>query len=236
MPQAELTDQQRRVLEAVDAFSREHGYPPTLREIGRAVDLSNVNAVRGHVSALVRKGYVQRTPDKARSIRVVGGPSGLSRLKRRIHEILRTDEGVVHRVVYALAWATWRRRPYWTGLRRQWLADAFQRECVEHGWKPAGIRIQPDHVAIVLQVWPNHSPEQVVRRLRSAARSVKRRHMRHFPRGWLWAKGYAAGTDPALLDELVAAVLEAQETQTPSTGGGGGPPRSTSAPTAKPAE
>ncbi len=208
MEQAELTQQQRKVLAYVERFSRENGYPPTLREIGEGVDIANVNAVRGHVTALERKGYITRTPEKARSIRVVDGPGGLSRLKRRVHKVLRTDEGVLHRVVYSLAWATWCRRSYWTGRRRQWLLAAFEREFLDRGWEVESLRIASDHVAVTLAVWPNHSPEQVVRRLRSAARSVKRRHMREFPRGRLWEKGYAVTTDPALLDDMLDELLQ----------------------------
>jgi len=224
MSEKELTDKQRRVLAFVEDFLRERGFPPTLREIGDGVAVANVNAVRGHVSALEKKGYITRTPDKARSIRVVRSPSGLSRLKAGLHRVLRTDEGVLHRVVYALAWTTWRRRPYWTGPRRKWFAEAIEREFVEHGWRGVEVRIEPDHVAIVVEAWPNHSPEQVVRRCQGAARSVKRRHMRDFPRGRLWSKGYVATTDPGLLDEMLAVLLEEHPQPRSDSAESDGPP------------
>ena len=74
-----LTDQQESVLTFVEEFSRDRGFPPTLREIGDALGLPNVNAVRGHLAALEKKGYITRAPDKARSIQVVHAPSAISR-------------------------------------------------------------------------------------------------------------------------------------------------------------
>ena len=41
-----LTDQQDTVLTFITRFVQEHGFPPTLREIGDAIGLANVNAVR----------------------------------------------------------------------------------------------------------------------------------------------------------------------------------------------
>jgi len=143
MSQAGLTQQQQKVLVFVREYSRRHGFPPSLREIGQGIDVVNVNAVRGHVSALERKGYIARTPEKARSLRVLEGPSRLSRLKRRLHQALGTNEGVLHQVVYGLAWATWRRRPHFVGQRRGWLAEALQGELIERGWQGLDIRIEP---------------------------------------------------------------------------------------------
>jgi len=203
MTEEALTDRQKAVLEFVERFSGERGFPPTLREIGQAVGLANVNAVRGHVSALEKKGYITRTPDKARSISVVAPPSPMSRLRRKLHQVLRTDQGVLHRVAYGLAWTTWDRKPLFDGQKGDWLAEAFEQEAVERGWKIRQMRIAADHVVVIVETWPNHSPEQTVRRLKSAGRSLKRRRSEHFEGLHVWAPGYAATTDLELLDALV---------------------------------
>ena len=83
-----LTDQQRKVLSFLEKYLHDHGFPPTLREVGQAVRLANVNAVRGHLSALEKKGYITKDPDKARSIRIIRPPSPLSLIKRKIHQVL----------------------------------------------------------------------------------------------------------------------------------------------------
>lgn len=44
------------------------GYPPTVREIGEAVNLSSTSTVHGHLSRLEKKGLLQRDPTKPRAI------------------------------------------------------------------------------------------------------------------------------------------------------------------------
>lgn len=44
------------------------GYPPTVREIGEAVNLSSTSTVHGHLARLEKKGWIQRDPTKPRAI------------------------------------------------------------------------------------------------------------------------------------------------------------------------
>ncbi len=205
-----LTDQQKNVLAFVEDFSENNGFPPTLREIGQAIGLTNVNAVRGHLAALERKGFLVRVPDKARSIQVVRSPSAISRAKRTLHKALRTDEGVYHRVVYGLAWTTHRRKAWLTGSASQWVSEALDREASERGWTILDKRIQPDHIIAVVATWPNHSAARTVHRLQAAGKTVRRRHPGELPRDALWGKGYAVTTDLELLDDLVERLLGSQ--------------------------
>lgn len=202
-----LTARQQQVLEFVEDHIRRHGFPPTLREIGKALGLPNVNAVRGHVEALEKKAYLVKDPDKVRSLRTVHTPSALSRFRHKLHEVFRTDEAVFHKVVYGVAWCTWKRTPHFTGPRRGWLDQAFEREAADHGWRLIEKRVEPDHVVLVVEVWPNHSPQQTVWRFQMAGRKVKLPNLPQFPGRHLWAKGYVATTDLTLLDGLVAAFL-----------------------------
>jgi REP element-mobilizing transposase RayT len=206
----ELTDQQQKVLGFVESHQAEHGFPPTLREIGAAVGLPNVSAVRGHLSALEKKGYITKDPDKARSIQLVHSPSTMSRLKRRIHELARTDDGVVHHVVYALAWTTWHRQAVLVGPLAAQLAKTMEREAVERGWTLLKCDIRPDCVAVVVKVWPNHSAEQTVRRFQAAGVALRRRLGKQLDLRRVWERGYAAATDPGMLDELITDILREQ--------------------------
>ena len=204
------TQRQQRVLDFVRSFLAEKGFPPSLREIGQAVGLANINAVRGHVAALERKGYISREADKARSLRLLQpSPSAFSRFKRRLHDLARTDEGVVSQVVYGLAWTTRGRAPYLTGPRAAAMRRAMEAEAAEHGWSILDLRIQPDRVAVVVQTWPNHSADQTVRRFQAAAKLLYAGEPPH-PAARLWAKGYVATTDPDLLDELAERLLGEQ--------------------------
>ena len=205
-----LTDQQESVLTFVEEFSRDRGFPPTLREIGDALGLPNVNAVRGHLAALEKKGYITRAPDKARSIQVVHAPSAISRVKRKLHEIFHTDEGVLHHIVYGLAWTTRRGQTLLIGPGKDRFAEALEREAVEHGWTFLETQIEPDHVVVVMQAWPNHSAQQTIHRLQAAGKAAWRKHRRDFPAELRWGRGYVVTTDLEMLEDLVAKLLAGQ--------------------------
>ncbi len=93
-----LTHRQRTVLDFVGEYPRRQGFPPSLWEIGEGIGLPNMSAVRGHVTALLKKGYTTKEDDKARSIRIAHSPSMFSKIKRRLHGFARTDQGVLHEV------------------------------------------------------------------------------------------------------------------------------------------
>jgi repressor LexA len=66
-----ITERQRKVLEGIHHISRERGYPPTVREIGERLGLRSSCTVQRHLEALERKGYIKRSPTKARSIEII---------------------------------------------------------------------------------------------------------------------------------------------------------------------
>ena len=63
-----LTDRQREVLRFVAQQIEECGYPPTIREIGEALDIRSTNGVNDHLKALERKGFLTRDPVKSRAL------------------------------------------------------------------------------------------------------------------------------------------------------------------------
>jgi len=184
-------------------FCRDKGFPPTMREIGRAIGLSNVSAVRGHLAALEKKGYIAKESDKARSIRIIRSPSIISRFKRKLHEVAHTDEGVIHRIRYGIAVVTRGRQSVFEGSTAARMRASLEKRSVEHGWNLLEVSLDPDCVAVVVEVWPNHSGELTANRVRSAGRLVTRRLNRD-----LWAKGYAVTTDTDALDHLVEMLRE----------------------------
>ncbi len=64
----ELTDRQLEVLRFIAREIEERGYPPTIREIGEALDIASTNGVNDHLKALERKGYLQRDAAKSRAL------------------------------------------------------------------------------------------------------------------------------------------------------------------------
>ena len=69
---------QMEVLQYIYDQVQEKGYPPTVREIGNAVNLSSTSTVHGHLSRLEKIGYIFRDPTKPRAIEVT--PQGLAKL------------------------------------------------------------------------------------------------------------------------------------------------------------
>jgi len=63
-----LTDRQLEVLRFIAEQIEERGYPPTIREIGEALDIRSTNGVNDHLKALEKKGYLQRDPVKSRAV------------------------------------------------------------------------------------------------------------------------------------------------------------------------
>jgi repressor LexA len=78
-----LTDRQREVLETIDAFQRERGYPPSVREIGEAVGLNSPSTVHSHLNTLQKLGYLRRDPTKPRAIEVRWEASSGPNVERR---------------------------------------------------------------------------------------------------------------------------------------------------------
>lgn len=67
----ELTDKQKRIVEFLKTYTGEHGYPPTMREIGEHFGFT-WPAARGHLAAIEKKGAIRINPMKSRGIEVIG--------------------------------------------------------------------------------------------------------------------------------------------------------------------
>ena len=63
-----LTERQLEVLRFIVQQIEENGYPPTIREIGEALDIRSTNGVNDHLKALERKGFLTRDPVKSRAL------------------------------------------------------------------------------------------------------------------------------------------------------------------------
>ena len=76
-----LTETQQKVLDHLIEFTRERGFPPTVREIARHFRLAGPRAIQKHLDRIAEKGYIRRSPHSARGIGIAGRPAaGASRL------------------------------------------------------------------------------------------------------------------------------------------------------------
>jgi repressor LexA len=67
-----LTTRQQEIWQFLAEYVDEHGYPPTVREIGDAVGLASPSTVHAHLANLERAGLLRRDPTKPRAIELIG--------------------------------------------------------------------------------------------------------------------------------------------------------------------
>jgi repressor LexA len=77
----DLTKRQREIFSFIRRYTEDNGYPPTVRDIGRAVGLASSSTVHAHLANLEKLGLLRRDPSKPRALelldRAVGGSGGL---------------------------------------------------------------------------------------------------------------------------------------------------------------
>jgi repressor LexA len=79
-----LTKRQQEIFDFIKRYSARHGYPPTVRDIGRAIGLTSSSTVHAHLANLEKLGILRRDPSKPRALELLVGkakqavaPSGL---------------------------------------------------------------------------------------------------------------------------------------------------------------
>ncbi len=63
-----LTDRQQSILDFIEEFTSDNGYPPTLREIGKEFGISSTFGVKRHIEALTKKGFLKFESNTSRAI------------------------------------------------------------------------------------------------------------------------------------------------------------------------
>ena len=71
MVDLKLTKRQREIFEFIKRYSSTHGYPPTVRDIGKAVGLASSSTVHAHLANLEKVGLLKRDPSKPRAIELL---------------------------------------------------------------------------------------------------------------------------------------------------------------------
>ena len=69
-----LTKKQQQIYDYICAFADEHGYPPSVREIGAAVDLKSPSTVHFHLKGLEEAGMIAKSAGKTRAISLPNRP------------------------------------------------------------------------------------------------------------------------------------------------------------------
>ncbi len=67
----DLTKRQQEIFDFIKRYSAKYGYPPTVRDIGKAVGLASSSTVHAHLANLERLGMLRRDPTKPRAIELL---------------------------------------------------------------------------------------------------------------------------------------------------------------------
>ena len=67
----DLTKRQQEIFDFIKGYSARHGYPPTVRDIGKAVGLASSSTVHAHLSNLEKLGLLRRDPSKPRALELL---------------------------------------------------------------------------------------------------------------------------------------------------------------------
>jgi repressor LexA len=67
----DLTKRQKEIFDFIRRYASRYGYPPTVREIGKAVGLTSSSTVHAHLANLERVGLLRRDPTKPRAIELL---------------------------------------------------------------------------------------------------------------------------------------------------------------------
>jgi repressor LexA len=72
----ELTKRQQEIYDFIRKYSAKYGYPPTVRDIGKAVGLASSSTVHAHLANLEKVGVLRRDPSKPRALELLDRATG----------------------------------------------------------------------------------------------------------------------------------------------------------------
>jgi repressor LexA len=71
MVELSLTKRQQEIFDFIKSYSSQHGYPPTVRDIGKAIGLTSSSTVHAHLANLEKAGMLRRDPTKPRALEIL---------------------------------------------------------------------------------------------------------------------------------------------------------------------
>ena len=90
----ELNKREKAILKYIEEQVDQNGYPPSVREIGKAVDLSSTATVHGYLSSLEKKGYIKKESQKGRTLKLLKGGKDNNQVKMNEYESYSSKEMV----------------------------------------------------------------------------------------------------------------------------------------------
>jgi repressor LexA len=133
-----LTDRQRQIYEYVRGYTKERGFPPSVRDICRHFDIQSPQGAQRHLNALEKKGYIKRDPGLARSLSLVSREDeaelhgeAKSRLIPVIGEVaagapILAQEDIIEELPFAVDWLNSNKKYFFLKIKGDSMAEAIQ--------------------------------------------------------------------------------------------------------------
>ena len=122
------------------------------------------------------------------------------------------DGNRVHPIVYHLVWTPKRRKPVLTGDVAANCRRLIEEKCDERGWHIVELAVSPDHVNLLVHVWPTTSAAEVVKQCkRATSRTLWKKYpdLRRIPS--LWTRSYfAAAIGSSASDDVIERYVQLQ--------------------------
>ncbi len=81
-----LNKREISILKYIERQLDKNGYPPSVREIGKAVGLSSTATVHGYLLRLEEKGYIRKESQKGRTLKILKNENGERMTKKKLNE------------------------------------------------------------------------------------------------------------------------------------------------------
>jgi repressor LexA len=88
----DLTKRQQEIFDFIKRYSADFGYPPTVRDIGKAVGLASSSTVHAHLANLEKLGLLRRDPTKPRAIEMLDrAREGVEQAVENVRSLVKPD-------------------------------------------------------------------------------------------------------------------------------------------------
>jgi repressor LexA len=88
----DLTKRQQEIFDFIKRYSADFGYPPTVRDIGKAVGLASSSTVHAHLANLEKLGLLRRDPSKPRAIEMLDrAREGVEQAVENVRQLVKPD-------------------------------------------------------------------------------------------------------------------------------------------------
>jgi putative transposase len=122
------------------------------------------------------------------------------------------DEHRVHLIIYHLVWASKRQKAVLTGPIATDCQKLIEAKCAEHGWEIIELSVQPDHVYLLVRVWPSDSAANVAKECKGVTSHELREkypELKRLPS--LWTRNFFASTAANVSSETIRRYVESQK-------------------------